>query len=160
ASAGSATPSTVPLQGQTRCYVSSGPERSFMQDSTPCAGIGLLRGLGFVPLSFFPQQATRNADPMSPDNSIRVPPKIRATLRITVRPLSRWINLGCSSQGLTWLSSVDASSAGKGSAIALIATYLLGESAPWSLFFGEPPDLFQPWSFDVTCRDAVLGAAG
>ena len=41
------------------------------------------------------------------------------------------------------------------SVLELIATYLLGESAPWLSFFGEAPDLFQPWSFDVTCRDAV-----
>jgi len=40
-------------------------------------------------------------------------------------------------------------------AIQFIATCLLGESAPWISFFGGAPDLFQPWSFDVTCRDAV-----
>jgi hypothetical protein len=41
--------------------------------------------------------------------------------------------------------------------IELIATYLLGESAPWISFFGEAPDLLQLCSFDVTCRDAVPG---
>ena len=46
--------------------------------------------------------------------------------------------------------------AGKRAAIELIATYLLGEKAPWISFFGAAPHLFQPWSFDVTCRDAVL----
>ena len=41
--------------------------------------------------------------------------------------------------------------------IELFVTYLLGETVPWISFFGEAPDFLRPWSFDVTCRDAVLG---
>ena len=64
-------------------------------------------------------------------------------MQLTRTPLAKfcYLNGGC----------------GRGSAIDLIATYLLGESAPWISFFGEARDLFQLWWFDVTCRDAVLG---
>ena len=95
---------------------------------------------------------------MNPDYSVRVRAKISAALRITRATLQVDRTWGATHKDSLRLGLLTRSGcARRRSVIELIATYLLGESAPWLSFFGEAPDLFQPWSFDVTCRDAVLG---
>jgi hypothetical protein len=95
---------------------------------------------------------------MNPDYSVRVRTKISGpseSPETTLLVDRTWGATHKDSLGLDQLTR--SGCARRRSVIELIVTYLLGESAPWLSFVGEAPDLFQPWSFDVTCRDAVLG---